>query len=309
MSAASPLISVAVPTRNRKDELRRTLLALKAQTVPVEIFVMDDASTDGTDLMMAAEFPDVFYERVDTPRGPTGARNSAARRATGEFLLTLDDDCELVSPQTVAQTLALFDHPMIGAVTVPFINIHHENPSVLSRASSADAREAVFDWWGGMIVFRLAAYRAAGGYDERLFMHFEESELTFRLMGAGFAVRLGYADPIHHHESPVRARRKLDYLGPRNRLLADFFNGPLPDVLWRLPRDFVAGFHHGARAGYLGAVVKGSLAALGFMLMHLCSRRPISPWAWRAAWQLRRSGSLPLAQVMKCIESVRESDA
>lgn len=301
MSEPLPLVSVAIPTRNRKDELRRTLSALRKQTVPVEIFVMDDASTDDTGEMMRAEFPDIHYERVDVPRGPTGARNAAARLARGEFLLTLDDDCELVSPHTVAQTLALFDHPQIGAVTVPFINIHHADPVVLSRASSARAREAAFDWWGGMIVFRLTAYRAIGGYDERLFMHFEESELTFRLMGAGFAVRLGTADPIHHHESPVRARSKLNHLGPRNRLLADFWNAPMPELLWRLPRDTLAGFHHGFRADYLGAVCRGTAEAWRQVLTHPLSRRPVSRAAWRTAWQLRRAGALPLEDVIGAI--------
>ena len=260
---------------------------------------MDDASSDGTEDMVKVEFPEVFYERVETPRGPTGARNAAARHARGEFLLTLDDDCELVSPNTVAQTLALFDDAKIGAVTVPFINVHHENSRILSCASSPSAREAAFDWWGGMILFRLAAYRAASGYDERLFMHFEESEFTFRLMGAGWVVRLGFADPIHHHESPVRSRSRLNHLGPCNRLLADYFNGPLPDVLWRLPRDFVAGFHHGLRAGYLGAVFKGSLAALGFMLTHPCARKPVSRAAWRTAWNLRRAGRLAFEDVSR----------
>ena len=46
-----PLISVVIPTRNRKDLLQKTLEALDRQTGltgPFEVVVADDGSTDGT---------------------------------------------------------------------------------------------------------------------------------------------------------------------------------------------------------------------------------------------------------------------
>jgi glycosyltransferase involved in cell wall biosynthesis len=72
MAEAGPRISVVVPTRERPEALRRCLAVLEAQTVPVEIVVVEDV--DG--------------------RGPAWARNEGVRRARGETVCFTDDDCE-----------------------------------------------------------------------------------------------------------------------------------------------------------------------------------------------------------------------
>lgn len=65
-------VSVVVPTRGRPEELARCRAALEAQSVPVEVVVVEDV--DG--------------------RGPAWARNEGVRRATGEVVCFTDDDCE-----------------------------------------------------------------------------------------------------------------------------------------------------------------------------------------------------------------------
>jgi GT2 family glycosyltransferase len=64
-------ISVVVPTRDRPELLRGCVAALEAQTVPVEIVVVED--TEG--------------------RGPAWARNEGVGRARGEVVCFTDDDC------------------------------------------------------------------------------------------------------------------------------------------------------------------------------------------------------------------------
>lgn len=71
MGEGRPRVSVVVPTRERPELLRRCLAALEAQTVPVEIVVVEDSEG----------------------RGPAWARNEGARRAAGEVVCFTDDDC------------------------------------------------------------------------------------------------------------------------------------------------------------------------------------------------------------------------
>ncbi|HEY5942500.1 MAG TPA: glycosyltransferase [Solirubrobacterales bacterium] len=71
MAGEEPRVSVVVPTRDRPELLRRCLAALEAQSVPVEIVVVEDS------------------ER----RGPAWARNEGVRRARGEVICFTDDDC------------------------------------------------------------------------------------------------------------------------------------------------------------------------------------------------------------------------
>jgi mycofactocin glycosyltransferase len=66
-----PRISVVVPTRGRPELLRKCVAALEAQTVAVEIVVVEDVEG----------------------RGPAWARNEGVRRARGEIVCFTDDDC------------------------------------------------------------------------------------------------------------------------------------------------------------------------------------------------------------------------
>jgi GT2 family glycosyltransferase len=71
MGEEPPRISVVVPTRDRPELLQHCLAALEAQTVPVEIVVVEDSEG----------------------RGPAWARNQGVRRAEGEVVCFTDDDC------------------------------------------------------------------------------------------------------------------------------------------------------------------------------------------------------------------------
>src|SRR5690348_833883 len=71
MGEERPRVSVVVPTRDRPQLLRRCLAALEAQTLPVEVVVVEDSEG----------------------RGPAWARNEGVRRASGEVVCFTDDDC------------------------------------------------------------------------------------------------------------------------------------------------------------------------------------------------------------------------
>jgi len=75
-------VSVVVPTRGRPDALARCVAALEAQTVPVEVVVIEDAEG----------------------RGPAWARNEGVRRARAEVVCFTDDDCVPVAGWVEALT-------------------------------------------------------------------------------------------------------------------------------------------------------------------------------------------------------------
>jgi glycosyltransferase involved in cell wall biosynthesis len=78
-----PLVSIVVPSYNRRDGLGRLLDALARQTYPLdgfEVVVVDDGSTDGTAEYLAAlrpAFPFRFLQQAN--QGPAAARNLGVR--------------------------------------------------------------------------------------------------------------------------------------------------------------------------------------------------------------------------------------
>ncbi len=117
----NPLFSVLIPTYNREQHVCEAVESVLAQTRDdYEIFVIDDGSTDGTQAALEKFGSRIHLLRQEN-RGPEVARNNAAARARGEYLVFLDSD-DLLFPQaleTYANLIQAFDSPalIIGSMT------------------------------------------------------------------------------------------------------------------------------------------------------------------------------------------------
>lgn len=85
-------VSIIIPTHNHATYLADAIRAALAQTVPVEVIVVDDGSEDDTGSVVASIDDDrVVYLRTEH-RGPAHARNVGIEAATGAALMFLDAD-------------------------------------------------------------------------------------------------------------------------------------------------------------------------------------------------------------------------
>lgn len=119
------VLSVVIPTRNRRARLERALASVQTQEgVELEIVVVDDASNDGTPTMLeraARDDPRITVVRNEERLGGAGARNSGIDVATGEFVAFLDDDDVWLPRKSRRQLEFLEGRPEVGAVSC-----HHE---------------------------------------------------------------------------------------------------------------------------------------------------------------------------------------
>jgi O-antigen biosynthesis protein len=114
---ALPLITVAVCTRDRTEDLKLCLDALVRLDYPnVDVIVVDNApSDDATERLVRGSYPQVRYVREPRP-GLDWARNRAIVEARGEIIAYTDDD--VVVEQGWARALAAaFEDPEVMAVT------------------------------------------------------------------------------------------------------------------------------------------------------------------------------------------------
>ena len=92
-----------IPTYNRKESVLRTLNSLEQQTFPMdrlEVFVVDDGSTDDTQAISSQKYPFTFRYLRQQNQGATAARNYGATFSQAEILVFIDDDMT-ISPQTL----------------------------------------------------------------------------------------------------------------------------------------------------------------------------------------------------------------
>ncbi len=293
----APLATVVIPTKNRREDILRALASCERQTVPLEIIVCDDASTDGTSEAVKQQFPRVIVLRTERSLGSTINRNRAVERATTPFIFSIDDDSEFLSPRTVEQTLIDFDHPRVGAVAIPFVNIKY-SPDVYQRAPDPGGVYVIHEYRGCAAAWRRDLYRHVGGYSRVLGHMVEEPELCLRFMGKGYVVRMGRADHVVHLQSPRRDERHQYYLQARNVVLLAWINAPLPDALWAVPGAAVgAVVNFGLRLKAGRVALSGVLNAARVILAGKAPRCPVPRRAWRAWQGLKKGRNVPLEQI------------
>ena len=105
----NPLVSVILPTYNRKDLVGKSIQSVLSQTYrQFELIIIDDASTDGTEKVIK-EFSDsrIVYLTHSENKGGSAARNTGINTAKGEFIAFQDSD-DIWLPDKLAKHMAVF---------------------------------------------------------------------------------------------------------------------------------------------------------------------------------------------------------
>jgi glycosyltransferase involved in cell wall biosynthesis len=133
-----PRVSVVLPTRDRRERLRRALAGVAAQTFrDFDLWIVDDASVDGTaDELggdrLGASFPrlaEAHVLRNEVPAGAAAARNRALEQCAGELIAFLDDD-DCWTPEYLERQVAHLDrHPEAAASHARHIEVDQSGRS------------------------------------------------------------------------------------------------------------------------------------------------------------------------------------
>lgn len=194
-----PLISVVVPTYNRRDRLRRVLEALADQSLPcaeIEVIVVSDGSSDGTDQYLTeAELPRPVTPVFQENAGPAAARNNGVRHASADLVLFLDDDVIPASTLVEAHLRAHADRPgivVIGPMLTPDDHsmsswvaweqrmLYKQYDAMAAGRYPATARQ----FYTGNTSLPRRLFESYGGFDEA-FRRAEDIELAYRLAEGG----------------------------------------------------------------------------------------------------------------------------
>jgi glycosyltransferase involved in cell wall biosynthesis len=288
--------TVVITTKNRQADLAVAVQSALAQTAHPEILIIDDGSTDGTFQMIREKFPQVRIDRAEVSRGYIVQRNRAAKLATGDIIFSIDDDAAFISPHTVAQTLAEFTDPRVGAVAIPFIDVKR-SPQIRQQAPPGADIYVSAAYIGTAHALRRELFLSLGGYREFLFHQGEESDLAIRMLDAGRVVRLGRADPIHHFESPRRDFRRMDLFGRRNDVLFAWHNVPMPWFPIHLAATTLTGIRFGFRCGRPLRMLRGLANGYAAMIRDFAARRPVSAKTYRLARMLKKREAVLLSEI------------
>jgi GT2 family glycosyltransferase len=225
-------VTVAVVSWNTRELLGRCLRSLHedASRGLADVWVVDNASSDGSPALVRERFPWVKLIASAQNRGFGAAVNLVAARTSSPWLAPANADVELDAgamerlldegerhPEAgaIAPRLILPDgstqHSVYPFPTLPFTLAHVLGALAVSRRLSRrwclgsgfdPSRGREVPWAvGAFLLVRRDAWEQAGGFDERQWMYAEDLDLGWRLQRAGWTTRYEPEARIGHAES------------------------------------------------------------------------------------------------------------
>ncbi|MFC4909484.1 glycosyltransferase family 2 protein [Actinomadura gamaensis] len=272
-------VTVVIATRDRRDQLLRTLGRLCELPERPPIIVVDNASRDGGPDAVRRRFPEVRVVELPANRGAC-ARNVGVRRAGTPYVAFSDDDSWWEAGALDTAARALDAHPRLALLVGRIRLAPDGRPDPVSRKMGTAPLGREDDLPGPSVlgfpacgaVVRRDAFLAVGGFDDLLFFGGEETLLALDLAAGDRG--LAYLDTVHAwhdphgagHQSPERWA-----LQQRNDVLVTWMRlspGRTAARTWRL-----------ARAAVTDPAARGALTALLRRLPAALARRRRVPRA------------------------------
>ena len=279
---------VVIPTFNARDLLADALASIETQTVPAEIVVVDNASTDGTVEMLEARFPRVTVVRnPDEPRLRTGRQPRRGGREGGRRDRLVNNDA-VCAPDFLERLLVPLADPTVGMVAGVLlqgsapglvdsagIELDHDAAVVGHAVEPSGGRDRAGGGAGRPLRRRRrlpwSAFVELGGFDEQFFAYWEDVRPRAPLPAGRLGMRAGAR---RSSVPPATARRSVRRRRPRAGSRRTAAPTSSPSIASRAPAS--------------SATSRSPFSTGRVLVVHALFRRELAPFRARAAG--RRDG-------------------
>jgi GT2 family glycosyltransferase len=219
--------TIYIPNFNGAERLGAALRALGEQTAACDVVLVDNGSTDGSIALARRELPAVQVVELGENLGFGRAINRGVAAVAGDPVILLNNDA-VPEPRFVE---ALLEELGDGVDSVAGVLLQERAPELIDSAGVvADATLMGFDYLhgeaaavaetaapplgptGGAALYRREAFEAVGGFDERIFLYYEDLDLALRLAARGGRCRLApEARALHAYSASLGAASARKY--------------------------------------------------------------------------------------------------
>lgn len=256
----NPLVSIILVTYNGGRVLEPCLHSLnQLQWKHLEFIIVDNASTDDTLKKVAGSLPSASVIRLEHNQGYGAGGNAGARIARGDLLFFMNQDVALspeflngiVSTMGSDERIAIcggrvltWDGKTLVSIGQVFERWTGYGLDLGFGSKQLDfgrnVRE-VFSPNGSAFVVKRDVFNRIGGFNEQLFMYFDETDLSWRARMAGMRVTCSQGSILRHMIDPARAHRAWSrYYIDRNSLLCAVQNYEFSSLIMYFPTSFIS---------------------------------------------------------------------
>ncbi len=252
------MLSVLIVSWNTRELLRACLASIERykSDEPVEVVVVDNASSDGSAAMVRDEFPHVRLVEPGANTGYARGNNLAFAVAQGDLLLTLNPDTEFEDDSLQRAVEAIRADPKCGALGARLVGPDGKTQAsvrgfptlagvfgevtrlgrLLPRSAFGAYMLRGFDYeregpapqpMGTFLLFRRQALEAVGDprspFDERFPIFFNEVDLLVRMAQAGWGCRYNPGVRVRHHHGAGTRQVRKSMIWESHRSLVRYF--------------------------------------------------------------------------------------
>ena len=220
---------------------------------------MDNASTDDTVKKVSRSLPSASIIRLEHNRGYGAGGNAGARIARGELLFFMNQDVALSTEFLDGIVSTMGSDERIGICggrvltwdgkTLVSIGQVFEKWTGYGLDLGFGSRQLdfgrnvseVFSPNGSAFAVKRTLFNQVGGFNEQLFMYFDETDLSWRARMAGARVTCSQESVLRHMIDPARAHRAWSrYYIDRNSLLSAVQNYEFSSLVLYFPTSFLS---------------------------------------------------------------------
>lgn len=226
-----PLVSIVIPNKDHTDDLEKCLSSVyeKSTYKNFEVIVVENNSTEKETFEYYAQAQSK-YENLKVIIWESGfnysaINNFAVEKTSGEYILLLNNDIEVLTPDWIEQMLMFAQRKDVGAVGCKLYydddTIQHagvivglggvaghshkyfakENPGYMARASIAQNLSACT---AACLLIRKDVYEEVGGLDEGYAVAFNDVDFCMKIRRAGYLIVFTPFAEFYHYESKSR---------------------------------------------------------------------------------------------------------
>ena len=195
-------LSVIIISYNTADLIGNCLKSVFATSnITRKVFVVDNASTDGSSDFIKDNFPSVHLAVNTKNVGFAAANNQVLPQCKGKYIFFLNPDTEIMS-DTFSEAISFMDaNPRIGLAGTKIINpdgtlqwsVSYKYPGQRYTASEvSDLPGKIACVLGASIIARSELIKEIEGFDEDFFLYGEDQDLCLRIRKMGHVI--GYID-------------------------------------------------------------------------------------------------------------------
>ena len=225
-----PLVSIIIPNKDEKETLQKCLESIRKSTdyKNYEIIIVENNSTTDEIFDYYKELsrePDIRLLRWKKDFNYSAINNFGAKHAKGDYLLFLNNDITVITPEWMSEMLGVCERPEVGAVGVKllypdntiqhagcvvgmggiaghmFVDMPAQRTGYLHKASILQDMSAVT---AACMMVKKSVFEMAGGFTEELSVAFNDVDLCLKIGKCGYLVVYAPYAKLYHMESKTR---------------------------------------------------------------------------------------------------------